>query len=125
MGLGIIEDGIPKQELIDAMKKLPDTNVDEAVEKNLGALGEAIYRIATVHAQTISDQSIDNNFWKWVADVNVWLGELEKWQTAIVKAFEDWIPTNPADLDLQTAVKAVSSPGSLPAAPTQLKGKIE
>lgn len=133
MGLGP-DNGICKTEFVEAMRarliaddpKAGD-NVDrEDVQKNLGALGLAVYRIATVHAETNSDAATDAAFWQWVSDVNAWLSKLSTWQKGVAQAFAAWTPTLPAEQALKTALIAVSDPGSPPAsAPTALKGEIE
>ena len=133
MGLGSDEETC-KNEFIEAMRARLEAeepgsgaNVDEpAVQENLGALGLAVFSILTVHAETISNLSTDNDFWQWVADVNTWLSELENWQQGVAQAFASWTPVQPAEQDLKTALLAVPSPGSAPTqAPTTLKGKIE
>lgn len=133
MGLGT-DNTICKTEFIEAMRERLEAeeaglgaNVDKpAVQKNLGAMGLAIYRIATMHAETVSGLSTDQSFWKWVADVNSWLLELENWRQGMAQAFANWSPTLPAEQALKAALMAMPSPGSPPAqAPTDLKGKIK
>jgi hypothetical protein len=123
-----------KSELIEAMRarlKAEDPELEanverEDVKKNLGALGLAIYRIATVRAETIANLSTDPDFWEWIAGVSAWLLELKSWQQGVVEAFANWTPTLPAEQDLKTALLAVPSPGVPPEqVPTALKGKIE
>jgi hypothetical protein len=133
MGLGPNKE-ISKNEFIEAMRVRLEAdepglgaNVDKPdVQKNLGALGLAVFRIATVHAETISDSSTEEDFWDWVSEVNAWLLKLETWQEEVVEAFTNWSPTSTEDQNLRTAIIGAESPGSPPAqAPTVLKGKIK
>ena len=133
MGLGP-DNEICKTEFVEAMRarleaETPGSgiNVDrDDVKPNLAALGLAVYRIATVHADTISDSTTDATFWQWVSDVNAWLSKLSTWQKGVAQAFAAWTPTLPAEQALKTALIAVADPGSPPAsAPTALKGEIE
>jgi hypothetical protein len=102
-------------------------NVDqEPIKKNFAALGLAVYRIATVRAETASDGAADAEFWAWVAGVQDWLGQLAAWQAGVVQAFTNWAPAEPAEVNLRTLVRAVPSPGPPPgAAPVRLRGRIE
>lgn len=102
-------------------------NVDDpAVRPNLEALGEAVFRIATVHAETVADSASDAQFWAWVAGVQTWVTALAAWQTGVRAAFAAWTPTQPAEQALKTALLAVAVPPAPPAAaPTALRGTIE
>ena len=123
-----------KTELVEAMRArlLADgpeaaAGVDrEDVQKNFGALGQAVFRIATVHAATRSDSAADDAFWQWIADTQAWLEALAAWQKGLAEAFDAWQPSLPAEEALRTAVTDLSSPGEPPAAaPTALEGRIE
>lgn len=122
-----------KQEFVEAMRKrlnddnLPGSNVDDpSVNKNLAALGQAVFRIATVHAQVTSNAGADAAYWQWVADVAAWLAALRAWQTGITAAFTAWVPGTPPDVALKTALLAVPAPGAPPAAaPATLTGRLE
>ena len=124
---------ICKDEFVEAMRQrldadgLPGTNVDRPdVNKNLAALGQAIFRIATVHAQTTSSAAQDAAFWAWIAGVGVWLAAVDAWQNGVTAAFTAWVPATPAETALRTAVLAVPVPGVPPApAPTTLTGRVE
>ncbi len=114
------------QEFMDRMRpiagKNPTTLLDNVedpqVKPNFGALGQAIYNIATVHAEMTSNATIDAAFWRWVA-------ALDSWQKGVVQAFTNWQPTQPDGQALRTAVLAVATPQSTSAsAPTAMKGKI-
>ncbi len=102
-------------------------NVDKPeVKDNLGALGQAVFKILTTHAETLSNSSTDNSFWQWVSAVNTWLGKLETWQKGVHQAFDDWAPTQAAEINLRAALIAVVQPGDAPAAPpTSMKGEVE
>lgn len=121
-----------KTEFVEAMRTrlnadgLPGSNVDEpSVNKNLAALGEAVFRIATVHAATASSAAADAAYWQWVAAVTAWLGQLRAWQTGVTAAFTAWTPTQPAEVALKTALLAVPVGGPPPpAAPATLSGRI-
>ncbi|MFH1217120.1 MAG: hypothetical protein V1706_11530 [Pseudomonadota bacterium] len=132
MGLGPNKN-ITKHEFIEAMRARLEAqeaglgaNVDEqSVSDNLGALGEAVYKIATVHAETLSDDATDHAFWQWVEDVDNWLHKLASWQQGVNQAFSAWAASGTANLQLKSAITALQSPGSLPAPPEELKGKIK
>jgi hypothetical protein len=102
-------------------------NVDQpAIQANLGALGLAVYRIATVHAETVSDAATDAAFWQWVADVQAWLAALSAWQNSVAQAFAAWAPTVPAERTLQAKLTQSPAPGAPPVlAPTALQGRLE
>lgn len=133
MALGS-DNTICKNELIEAMRARltaddPATaaGVDrEDVRKNFSALGEAVYRIVTVRADTVSDSASDAAFWQWIADAQAWLEALAAWQQGVAEAFAAWTPTQAAEQTLKAAVKALPSPGTPPAgAPATAKGRIE
>lgn len=117
---------ICKREFKEAMRfiagKNPSTgndNVDDQrVDPNFGALGQAVYNIATIDAETTSDKTIDTAFWQWIA-------ALDAWQQGVVQAFTNWQPTQPDGQKLKAAVLAVPTPQLVSApAPTKLGGKI-
>src|SRR6516164_3362469 len=90
-------------------------NVDDPnVKPNLVALGQAVFEILTVDAQTHSDAASDATFWVWIAAVNVWLGALSTWQTGLTAAFNAYAPATTPEKSLRTAVLAVASPGAPP-----------
>lgn len=132
MGLGSDKE-ISKLEFIEAMRRRLEeekpglgANVDESgVQKNMGALGEAVFRIVTVHAETVSSTDTDSAFWQWVSDVNAWLAKVAAWQQGIAQAFTSWTPTLTAEQNLRTAVTALPSPGSPPStSPVKVQGKV-
>lgn len=131
MGLGTNKD-ICKTEFVEAMRARLEAeqpglgdNVDEpSVSANLGALGEAVYKIATVHAETFSDGAADSDFWQWVDEVDQWLRDLAAWQNGVSQAFAAWSPPDPAGQSLKAAITALTGPGAVPSPPTELKGKI-
>ena len=125
MSLGL-DNTICLQEFMEQMRpiagKNPKTGKDNVedpqVKPNFGALGQAVYNIATMHAETTSDATNDAAFWKWVA-------ALDTWQKGVVQAFTAWAPAQPDGQALKTAILAVPTPQSTSApAPTTLKGKI-
>jgi len=125
MSLGS-DNSICKQEFAEAMRPIAGDNVDiPEIQANFGALGLAIYRIATVFAETASDNATDANFWNWVQSVSTWLTALSNWQIGMEQAFTTWAPVTPEGQDLKAKVLAVISPGPAPTStPTSLKGKI-
>jgi hypothetical protein len=132
MGLGPDKE-ISKTEFVETMRARLEvmqpglgTNVDNPdVNQNLGVLGEAVFRIATVRADVISSSVSDSLFWHWVMDVNTWLTNLRTWQKGIMTAVTDWTPTTLPEQNLKAAITALSNPGEPPAfAPAQMKGKI-
>lgn len=102
-------------------------NVDDPdVQKNLAALGLAVYRIATELSNTASDDSEDPAFWAWLADTQAWLVKLSTWQVGVVQAFTSWAPATAAEVSLRNLVRALPPPGLPPApAPVRLRGRIE
>lgn len=132
MGLGPNKE-IAKQEFIAAMRARLEAqetglgaNVDDpSVSANLGALGEAVYKIATVHAETRSDATADSAFWQWVGDVDNWLQDLATWQQGVTQAFADWAAAGAPNQGLKADIAALSGPGAPPSPPTSLKGKIK
>lgn len=133
MSLGS-DNKVCKEEFVNAMRarliaedpKL-GVNVDlPSVNQNLGALGQAVFLIATTHAETVSDKATDTDFWKWITEVNTWLTALSNWQAGITNAFTAYAPLRPEEQALKNAVLGLSSPGSPPArVPTSQRGKIK
>lgn len=131
MGLGPNKEKA-KTEFVEAMRVRLEAqeawlgaNVDEpSVNANLGALGEAVYRTLTVHAETLADNTTDHAFWQWVADVDRWLRDLALWQQGVDQAFTNWAAGGAADLQLKNDISALPGPGTPPAPPVRLKGKI-
>ena len=133
MSLGA-DNTICRTEFVEAMRArlIADdpsagANVDQpAIQANLGALGLAVYRIATVHTETLSDAGTDAAFWQWVADVQAWLAALSDWQSSVAQTFDAWAPTQAAEQILRAALKQIPAPGAPPAlAPTALQGRLE
>jgi hypothetical protein len=132
MGLGS-DKTIAMNEFVAAMRARLESeqaglgaNVDDkSVSENLGALGQAVYRIATVHAETRSDTTADSAFWQWIIDVDDWLHDLAAWRQGVTKAFADWTAAGTANQKLKADIAALSAPGSLPSPPTFMKGKIK
>jgi len=102
-------------------------NVDDPnVKPNLVALGQAVFQILTVDAQTFSNAASDAAFWAWIAAVNAWLGKLSAWQAGVTAAFNAWAPATAPDQTLKAALAAVAAPGAAPAAaPSQLTGVVK
>jgi hypothetical protein len=133
MGLGPDKE-ISKSEFIEAMRARLEAeqsgwgkNVDQpSVADNLGALGEAVFKILTIHAETISNSSKETIFWQWVSEINAWLSSVRKWQKGIAGAFQNWAPVSTEGKNLKNAINAISDPGDPPLnAPNRMKGKIE
>src|SRR5262245_6786803 len=82
-------------------------NVDEPdVQKNLEALGLAVYEILRV-ADGVSDGAEDSAFWAWLADTQAWLVKLSTWQAGVVQAFTNWAPATAPEVSLRNLVRAV------------------
>lgn len=125
---------IAKTEFIEAMRQRLEAqqagmgaNVDQPdVQENLGALGQAVFRIATVHAETTSSSTQDAQFWQWVADVNDWLDDMATWQAAVRTAFNNWTPNGASEVALRNAMLALTSPPAPPvSAPINLRGRVQ
>lgn len=128
---------ICKTEFIEAMRAQvladnpdhPDAaeNLDlPEVQRNFAPLGDAVYRIATQRAMTVSHAGDDAAFWKWVADLGAWIEAVSDWQQGVARAVASWTPTNPAEKAFKNAILALPNPGLPPAStPTRLNGRIE
>jgi len=131
MGLGPDND-IAKTEFINAMRarleqedKTLGKNMDDpAVQKNMGALAEAVYRIVTAHTDAVSTPQLDPEFWQWMEQVNHWLKELSEWQKGVAEAMDRWAATTQENLLLKSELAGLKAPGELPAPPTSLKGRL-
>ena len=125
MGLGTNNENC-KTEFVEAMRPIAGDNVEvEQVQANLGALGLAVHRIITMHAEAVSDETTDEAFWHWVTEVNDWLAALAAWQQGVAQTFADWSPTQPEEETLKNNLTTVPSPGSPPSfTPKSLMGKI-
>lgn len=98
------------------------------VQKNLGALGLAVFTILTERAETISDSTTDEDFWAWIEAINAWLLNLSTWQQGIVNAVNNWTPVQPSEQAFKAALIALSNPGPPPQLPPEqrdLKGRIK
>jgi hypothetical protein len=125
---------ICKGEFVEAMRARlveDDPALGAAVDKpgaqkQLGAMGQAVYRIATLHAEATADGETDREFWEWVAAVAEWTAALSQWQTGVVDAVRAWAPTAAAERALQTALLRLPDPGRPPSdPPKQLRGRIQ
>lgn len=122
-----------KDEFVEAMRVRLEADQPGAgenashpeVQKNLDALGWAVIRTLTEHAEPFSNASNDAAFWNWVTAVNAWLNALAAWQTGVTNAFKNWTTATTAEANLKNAVINVTVPGAPPAvAPASLKGKV-
>jgi hypothetical protein len=131
MGLGP-DNAICKTEFVEAMRarlmqddpELGATVDKPGAQKTLGAQAEAVYQIATVHAESFSDAGADAAFWQWMADLEEWLHSLSDWQSGVRQAFQNWAPVTPAEQNVRASLLAVPSPGAVPSPPDSLQGKI-
>ena len=127
------DETICKQEYIETMRARMEAdnpgsgkNMDDPdVQKTFDTFAQVLYRVATVHTETRSDDSTDTDFWNWVAGVAAWMGAMATWQTGVQQAFLAWAPTASVDQALRNALLQVASPGPVPAAPAAIKGKLE
>jgi hypothetical protein len=120
-------------ELREAMRAQLDTldpplggNVDQPqVRPNFDALGDGVWRILTLDAETISTAAQDPVFWTFVATLRTEVEQLRGFDAGLKTAFAAWDPALPASgVALKAAVAALGVPGSTPAAPTGVNGKI-
>ena len=126
------DNAVCKKEFVEAMRArlaiddpaLAATVDKPGAQKNLGAMGQAVFKIATEHAQTMSEPATDAVFWAWIQAVNAWLTGAAKWQQDVRAAFNSFAPATPAEQSLRNAVLAATLPGNPPAPPTALRGKI-
>ncbi len=132
MSLGA-DNTICKGEFVEAMRaRLVEddpalgTAVDKpGAQKQLGAMGQAVYRIATLHAEATSDGASDREFWEWVAAVAQWTADLGAWQAGVVEAARAWAPTSAREQAFRTALLNLRQPGRPPSEPPrQLRGRI-
>lgn len=115
MALGA-DNTVCKQELVAAMRPIAGKDVDRAdVQANLGALGQALFRIVGEHAETSSNEDLDEDFWKWIGYVDA---VLATWR----QAFSDWAPTQPAEQALKNTL--LTTLPVRPTRPTALKGDV-
>lgn len=133
MSLGS-NNAVSKSEFVEAMRNLLESkqpgsgaNVDKPdVNDNLGALGTAVFRIATVHAEVVADAGVDVEFFTWVNAVNTWLNDLRDWQQHLVTQFQHWAPVTVPEQNFRTGVLGITDPGEPPATPPSiLTGRIE
>ena len=133
MSLGS-NNAVSKTEFIEAMRAVLEAkqagsgaNVDKPdVSDNLGALGTAVYRINTVHAEVVADAAQDADFFNWINQVNTWLNNLRHWQQSLITQFNHWSPTTPAEQNFRNAVLGIADPGNPPAvAPSEVNSRIE
>jgi hypothetical protein len=126
-------------EVIEAMRsqiigEAPDPGAGQAlaanlespvVRRNLAPVGEAVYRILTLHARPVSDASTDPAFWGWITDVQERVRALAAWQEAIAEAFGSWAPASASDQALKEAVTTLPAPSPAPTpAPEAVAGEI-
>ncbi|HEY3000941.1 MAG TPA: hypothetical protein VGJ44_01215 [Kribbellaceae bacterium] len=120
-------------ELREAMRAQLDTldppagkNVDKPeVKPNFDALGEGIWRILTVDAETISTATQDQTFWDFIGALRTEVEQLRAFDAGLKTAVAAWDPAVPASgTTLQAAIAALTVPSSTPAAPTSLNGKV-
>lgn len=120
-------------ELREAMRAHLDTldppagnNVDNAqVRPNFDALGEGVYQILTADAETVTAAAEDAVFWAFVGNLRTELEQLRAFDAGLKSAFAAWDPASPASgTTLKAAIAALAVPGSTPAAPTSLRGRL-
>jgi hypothetical protein len=120
-------------ELREAMRTQLDTldppagaNVDNpAVSSNFDALGDGVFRILTVDAETFSERALDSPFWDYISGLQAEVEALRAFNAALLAAFGAWNPTVPATTTtFRNTVATLTVPSSTPAAPGSLKGKI-
>lgn len=112
---------------LDAKTPPLGSNVDlPDVRANFDALGDGVYKILTVHAETASAAAQDPAFWAWVTSLRTEVEALRAFEAGVKTAFAAWDPTVPASgTTLKGAIAALTVPGSTAAAPASLKGKVQ
>ena len=120
-------------ELREAMRSQLNTldppqgaNVDnEKVKPNFDALGDGVWRILTLDAETFSTTTQDSVFWAFIAALRGEVEQLRAFDAGLKTAFAAWDPTVPASgTTLRGAIAALTVPTTTPAAPTTLIGKV-
>ncbi len=107
---------IAKQAFVDAMRPIAGDNVNvEQVQANLGALGAAVYEIATAHAETLSSPNTDADFWQWIAAVQDWMVAVAAWQNSVHQSLSL----------LDPGLTATVPEPPLAPVPTRMQGQIE
>ena len=106
------------------------SNVDrEDIQKNLDALGHAVFDILTIDAEAISSTAPATlkNFWVWINEVQAYLTALAAWQNALQTALDNFAGIGiPTAIDLQNELTPpIPSPPPPPLeAPSEILGKI-
>ncbi len=120
-------------ELREAMRTQLDTlappagaNVDDPkVRPNFDALGDGVYKILTIDAETITAAAQDPVFWTFLDNLRTEIEQLRTFDAGLKTAFAAWDPSQPASgTSLKGAIAALVVPGSTPATPASLKGKL-
>jgi hypothetical protein len=126
------DETVCRQEYIETMRARMEAdspgsgkNMDDPdVQKTFNTFGQVLYRVATIHAETQSDETTDADYWKWVAAVSDWQSAMAVWQNGVRQAFSSWAPVTPGDQALRNAVLQLASPGPAPTPPNGLKGRL-
>lgn len=102
------------------------SNVElEEVKANFGALGDGVWRILTLDAETTSASAQDSTFWSFVSTLRGEVEALRAFDAGLKAAVALWDPATPASgTALKAAIAALTVPPSTPAAPATLTGKI-
>lgn len=102
-------------------------NVDKPeVKPNFDALGDGVYRILTADAETISAAAQDSAFWTFLGDLRTEVEQLRAFDANLKSAFAAWDPTLPASgATLKSTIAGLVVPGTTPATPASLEGKLQ
>lgn len=111
---------------LDTMTPPQGDNVDKPqVRPNFDALGDGVWRILTLDAETISAATQDPTFWTFIATLRAEVEQLRAFDAGLQAAFAAWDPALPSSgVTLKAAIAALSVTGSTPTAPTSLNGKL-
>ena len=90
-----------------------------------GHMMENDHCVATVHAESRSDNGTDPGYWNWVGAVTAWMGAMAAWQSGVRHAVSAWAPAPGTDQALRNALLQLGSPGPVPAPPTAITGKLQ
>jgi hypothetical protein len=112
---------------LDTLDPPAGSNVDKPeVKPNFDALGDGVWRILTSDAEITSATTQDPVFWAFIADLRTEIEQLRAFDAGLKTAFAAWDPSLPTSgTTLKGAIAALTVPGSTPAAPTSLKGKVQ
>jgi hypothetical protein len=111
---------------LDLLDPPAGANVDKPeVKPNFDALGEGIFQILTADAETFSATAQDSTFWTFLGELRSEVEQLRAFDAGLKNAFAAWDPALPSSgVTLKATIAALVVPGTTPATPASLKGKV-